>query len=267
MKAFPLVIVFLTLVTFCAGEEFDGWRPIFDGKSLSGWHKQSERGLHGTGGHWGVTTEEFLFGEQGPPGSGNGGLLLTNEEYSEFEMEVSLRPDWGPDSGIFLRTNERGGGWQVYVDHHDNGNVGHIRLETKPYSVPFRPWGFSRTDPEQPPLTMAIDSRAKNWPPGIYESSCSPEEWLNVWKTEGWNRMRIRCTGGQLPVIETWVNDLEVCRFNAETTTHSGFDRERAKTAVQLNGSIGLQVHGGKNWKKGDRVYWKDLRIRKVVVD
>jgi len=163
-----------------------------------------------------------------------------------------------------VRTDERGGGWQIYVDHHDHGNVGHIRLETKPFSVPFRPWGFSRIDPNKAALVMATDSRTKNWPEDVYEESCTPEEWLQVWKPDGWNRLKIRCTGGELPIIETWVNDLKVCRFDSSKTTHPQFDRQRALEVTQPSGSIGLQVHGGKNWKAGDRVYWKDVRIRQL---
>lgn len=240
------------------------WKSLFNGKDLDGWHRQKERGQHGTGGNWGVTDDALLFGEQGPPGSGNGGFLLSDETFGEFELEVSMRPDWGPDSGVFLRTDERGGGWQVYVDHHDHGNVGHIRLETKPYSVPFRPWGFSRIDPEKPALMMAVDARTKNWPEGVYEMTCSREEWLRVWRPDDWNRLRIRVTGGALPVIETWVNGLPVCRFNAAKTTHPQFDGERAKSVVQASGSIGLQVHGGKRWQAGQRVYWKDIRVRRL---
>ncbi|MEZ5941709.1 MAG: DUF1080 domain-containing protein [Planctomycetaceae bacterium] len=241
------------------------WQTLFNGHDLTGWHLQRERGQHGTGGHWGVTDNGVLFGEQGPPGSGNGGFLLTDESFSEFELEVSLRPDWGPDSGVFLRTDERGGGWQVYVDHHDHGNVGHIRLETKSYSVPFRPWGFSRMDPALPALEMAVDARTKSWPVGVYEETCTQEEWLKVWKTDDWNRMRIRCTGDELPVIETWVNDLKVCRFNAAATAHPQFVADRAKEVTLPSGSIGLQVHGGQNWRAGDRVYWKELRVRKLA--
>ena len=247
-----------------AASEAGDWKPLFNGRDLAGWHLQKERGQHGTGGHWGVNDDGVLFGEQGPPGSGNGGFLLTDETFDEFELEVSLRPDWGPDSGIFLRTDERGGGWQVYVDHHDHGNVGHVRLETKPYSVPFRPWGFSRIDPAKPALEMAVDSRTKDWPVGVYEETCSQDEWLKIWKADDWNRLRIRCTGGELPVIETWVNDLKVCRFNAATTTHPQFDKAKALEVVQPTGSIGLQVHGGKNWKAGERVFWKDLRVRRL---
>ncbi|MCB1230611.1 MAG: DUF1080 domain-containing protein [Verrucomicrobiae bacterium] len=241
-----------------------GWTSLFNGKDLTGWHKQTERGQHGTGGNWGVTGDGALFGEQDPPGSGNGGLLLTDEKFSQFELELSLKPDWGPDSGVFVRTDERGGGWQIYVDHHDHGNVGHIRLETKPYSVPFRPFGFSRIDPEKPELEMAVDSRTKDWPDDVYEMTCTQEEWLEAWKTGEWNRMRIRVTGGELPVIETWVNDLAVCRIDLSKTTHPQFDEEKAREAVEPTGAIGLQVHGGKNWQAGWRVYWKDLRIKRL---
>ena len=241
------------------------WIQLFNGKDLTGWHRQKEPGQHGTGGNWGVTEDGVIFGEQGPPGSGNGGFLLTDETYPEFELELSLRPDWGPDSGVFVRTDERGGGWQVYVDHHDHGNVGHVRLETKPYSVPFRPWGFSRIDAAKPALEMAVDERTKDWPEGVYEELCTQEQWLAVWKADGWNRLRIRCTGGELPVIETWVNDLKVCRFNAATTTHPKFDRARAVEVTNPTGSIGLQVHGGRNWNAGDRVFWKDIRVRPIT--
>ena len=241
------------------------WISLFNQMDLTGWHRQKKRGQHGTGGNWGVTEDGVLFGEQDPPGSGNGGLLLSDEVFSQFELELSLRPDWGPDSGVFVRTDENGGGWQIYVDHHDNGNVGHVRLETKPYSVPFRPFGFFRIDPEKPALRMAVDSRTKDWPEGVYEQTCTQEEWLAAWKPNDWNRLRIRVTGELLPIIEVHVNQLAVCRFDASKTTHPRFDADRAKAVVQPTGSIGLQVHGGRNWKAGQRVFWKDVRVRKLL--
>lgn len=240
------------------------WKSLFNGRDLDGWHRQKKRGLHGAGGNWGITQDGVLFGEQDPPGSGNGGLLLSDDVFPEFELELSLRPDWGPDSGVFVRTDETGGGWQIYVDHHDNGNVGHVRLETRPYSVPFRPFGFSRIDPQQPTLKMVDDSRTKNWPEGVYEQTCTKAEWLAVWKADNWNRLRIRVTGGHLPVIEVWVNQLAVCRFDASKTTHPQFDPKRARSVVLPAGSIGFQVHGGKNWQAGQRVFWKDVRLRRL---
>lgn len=241
------------------------WRSLFNGKNLEGWHRQSEPGIHGKGGRWGVSPDGVLFGEQDPPGSGEGGLLLTDDTFSEFELEISLKPDWGPCSGIFLRTNEKGEGWQIYVDHHDNGNVGHARLETKAYSTPFRPFSFSRIDPEKSALKTQQDARAADWPEGVYEETCNAEEWLEAWKEDGWNRMKIRCTGEDVfPVIEVWINELKVCRFNAATTTQPKFDREKAKPYLNPSGSIGLQVHRGHGWPKGARVFWKDIRIRRL---
>lgn len=260
----PTLIV--TILAFAAlslsAESANQWTSLFNATDLSGWHTQREKGQHGTGGHWGVTKDGFLFGEQDPPGSGNGGLLLSDETFSEFELELFLKPDWGPDSGIFVRTDERGAGWQIYVDHHDNGNVGHIRLETRPYSVAFRPFGFSRIDPTKPDLTMQPDRRSENLTEGVYEETCTQEEFLAVWKTKDWNRMRIRVTGGELPVIETWVNELKVCRFDASKTQHAKFKASKAREVVEPTGSIGLQVHGGKSWQSGWRTYWKDIRVR-----
>jgi len=257
--------IFILMVTLSlSAEPAIQWISLFNSSDLSGWHTQKEKGQHGTGGNWGVTEDGLLYGEQDPPGSGNGGLLLSDETFSEFELELSLRPDWGPDSGIFVRTDERGGGWQIYVDHHDNGNVGHIRLETKPYSVALRPFGFSRIDPNEPELKMEPDRRPENLTDGVYEETCTQEEFLAAWKTDDWNRMRIRVTGGELPVIETWVNELMVCRFDASKTKHPKFNPGKANEVVEPTGSIGLQVHGGKNWQSGWRVYWKDIRVRRL---
>ena len=260
-----LSILVLSLVSGLAAGRPGPRIYLSNGRDLTAWHKQSEPGIHGKGGHWGVTKGGVLFGEQDPPGSGEGGLLLSDERFDEFELEISLRPDWGPDSGIFIRTNEKGEGWQIYVDHHDNGNVGHIRLETKPYSVPFRPFSFSRIQSDKPKLKTQTDARTKNWQMGVYEETCTPEAFLKAWKADDWNRMRIRCTGeGLFPVIEVWINELKICRLDTFRTTHPGFDRIKAKDVVVEKGAIGLQVHRGQGWPKGSRVFWKDIRIRKL---
>ena len=111
---------------------------------------------------------------------------------------------------------------------------------------------------------MIDDSRTKNWPEGVYEQTCTKAEWLDAWKPDDWNRLRIRVSGGLLPVIEVRVNHLAVCRFDASKTTHPQFDPDRAAGVVLPAGAIGLQVHGGKQWKAGQRVYWKDVKARRL---
>ena len=57
-----------------------GFRWIFNGKNLDGWHKNREKIGHGTGGQWTVENGA-ITGRQDPPGSGNGGILLTDEQW------------------------------------------------------------------------------------------------------------------------------------------------------------------------------------------
>ncbi|HTI49457.1 MAG TPA: family 16 glycoside hydrolase, partial [Planctomycetaceae bacterium] len=52
-----------------------GFRRIFNGKNLTGWHKNPAKIGHGTGGSWTVV-DGAITGEQDPPGSGNGGIIL-----------------------------------------------------------------------------------------------------------------------------------------------------------------------------------------------
>jgi len=103
----------------------DGWIELFDGKSLAGWHNNPMKIGHGTGGSWQVE-EGTITGEQDPPGSGNGGVLLTDRKFGDFELLLDLKPDWGICSGLFLRSTDKGQGMQMMVDYHDAGNVGQI---------------------------------------------------------------------------------------------------------------------------------------------
>jgi len=49
--------------------------------------------FHGAGGRWQVE-DGVLTGEQYPPGSGNGGILMTDQKYGDFELTIDLKPDY-----------------------------------------------------------------------------------------------------------------------------------------------------------------------------
>src|SRR3954447_11464102 len=104
----------------------EGFTPLFDGKTLDGWHTNRQKIGHGTGGGWAVE-DGAITGEQNPPG--NGGMLMTDKEFGDFDLMLELNPDWGIDTGVFLRANEQGVCFQVYVDYHEKGNVGWISTE------------------------------------------------------------------------------------------------------------------------------------------
>ncbi len=243
----------------------EGSKSLFDGKSLAGWHKTTQKNSHGTGGLWTVENG-VLVGQQDPPGSGNGGIFLTDEKFGDFELELEMNCDWGPDTGVFFRCTEAGEGWQMYVDYHDRGNVGHLRGEM-PGAFAIMPFQiFGQLDAQGRPaaFTARPDPRAQKWPPGVYEQCCTPEAWLRIWRHGEWNRARIRCEG-KYPRIATWVNDLPVCRFNGETSPLPGYDKEKVFAILGREGSIGLQVHGGKKgWLKGLKSRWRNIRIKRL---
>ena len=70
------------------------WISLFDGKTLGGWHKNPQRIGHGTGGRWFVDGGAIV-GEQDPPGSGNGGILLSDRKFGDFEVKIDMNHDWG----------------------------------------------------------------------------------------------------------------------------------------------------------------------------
>src|SRR5437763_10355468 len=104
------LLVFIAKIS--AGDE--GFVPIFDGKTLKGWHVSARTGhsaasKYTTGGRW-VVQEGAMVGSQDIPG--NGGIIITDEKYGDFEIVLEMNNDFGPDSGLFLRSTEDGKAWQ-----------------------------------------------------------------------------------------------------------------------------------------------------------
>jgi hypothetical protein len=60
-------------------------------------------------------------GSQDKPG--NGGILITDKAYGDFEIALEMRNDFGPDSGLFLRSTEKGEAYQAMIDYHAGGNL------------------------------------------------------------------------------------------------------------------------------------------------
>src|SRR5690606_33305626 len=199
-----------------------GFVDLFDGKTLAGWHTNPEKISHGTGGRWQVT-DGVLTGEQDPPGSGNGGILMTDKQYGDFELRLDLAPDWGIDSGVFLRTNNKGECFQIYVDYRQGGQVGYLSTERagKPrmYIRPFFIQGVHDAAGRLTGFETKPDERELAWKPGFLRYHCTPEAWKNAWKIGQWNTMRIRCVG-KFPTITTWINGVKIIQFDGATSPH-----------------------------------------------
>jgi hypothetical protein len=249
-----------TLVTSQKGK----FVSLFDGKSLAGWHTNREKIGHVTGGRLQVE-KGVLTGEQDPPGSGNGGMLLTDNKYGDFELEIDLMPDFAIDSGVFIRTKETGECFQIYVDYRDNGLIGFVSTEGKDrmYIRPFCFDGVFDDKGNLIDLKIMPDKRPEAWQPGFLAYHASPEQWKKAWKIGKWNKMRIRCTG-KYPRITTWINNVKIAEFDGETCPSPLYKKEMLAESLGREGHIGLQVHGGKGWKEGSKCRWKNIRIKEL---
>jgi len=253
-----------SLFSNSAGKE--GFIDLFDGRSLSGWHTNRQKSVHGTGGRWQVQ-DGVLTGEQDPPGSGNGGILMTDQTFGDFELMLDLAPDWGVDSGVFLRTTPDGQCFQVYVDYHDNGHIGSVSTETsdgrnRMINRPFNIYGLFDQDGNLNGFETRPDARDHAKRPDSLLYQCTPEQWKSAWKIGEWNTLRIRCTG-KYPRITTWINNTKIVDFDGETSPHPRYDKEQLFGILGREGSIGLQVHGGQSmWPEGARCRWKNIRIK-----
>lgn len=233
---------------------------LFDGKTLDGWHINPEKIWHGTGGNW-VVEDGAIVGEQDPPGSGNGGILLTDRTFDDFELFLEIKPDWGIDSGLFLRGKDTGQSIQMMVDYLERGIVGHLYGEgiggfsTSSFSLKGKKDTNGRLSGfDSIPNKAYAESPASN--------VCTPEGWINAWKIGDWNRIRVVCVG-DYPVIKTWINDELIVDFNGATFAHPKYDREKVRETLSRKGSIAVQVHGGSNrWVTGAKSRWRDIKIR-----
>lgn len=251
-------VVALPLAQAVAAE--GDWIKLFDGKTLDGWHKNPKRIGHGTGGKW-IVEGGAIVGEQDPPGSGNGGILLSDRKFGDFEVKIDMNHDWGPCSGFFLRSNDKGQCFQVMVDFHDAGNVGHIYGEG---TGAFNNRAFDINGEVKDGKLVAIigDNVRKPSDHGcVY--TCTPGEWVKAWRVGKWNTLKVRCVG-KYPRITTWLNGQKICEFDGATFKQSQYDREKVHGILGDKGSIAVQVHGGGGWPKGAKVRWRNILVREL---
>jgi hypothetical protein len=179
MRAF-LILLF----ALCAWAEPipKGFRPLFNGKDLKGWHI-SEVNHHGNTKAWTVK-DGIVTVTQDPPG--NGGILLTDKTYKNFEISLEVNPDFGCDGGLFLRSTEKGEAYQVMLDFLEGGNIGGVYGEGLPE------------------LNKGDTGTGKKM----------DRDWEKYWKKGTWNHIRARIEG-DAPHIQVWLNGTQVADWTA----------------------------------------------------
>jgi Domain of Unknown Function (DUF1080) len=146
----------------------DGFASLFNGKNLKGWHVSRST-------HQGTTPNFYvedgaIVASQRP--FGQGGLLLTDKSYCDFELYLEIKIDSFANGGIFIRSNEGGAAYQIELVQP--GNLGDLVGERMPVSNPAK-----------------------------------ASDYVKVWKANDWNSFRVRMTG-DIPRITLWINGVEM---------------------------------------------------------
>ena len=181
----------------------EGFTSIFNHANLAGWHV-SMTNHHGATTEWRIA-EGALTSRQRP--AGNGGILLTDERYENFEIYLEIRLDYGCDGGIFLRSNSNGQAYQVMLDYLEGGNIVGIygeRLES-------------------------VEARES-------------KGWQDAWHKEEWNKLRVRMEG-ETPRITVWLNGTKITEFR-DTANHAAGGMTDGMIGLQVHGG-NRWVEGG----------------------
>ncbi len=190
----------------------EGFVSLFDGRTLSGWRKLTE--YSGEAGKWEVR-DGAIVGDQYP--EGEGGLLVTEEAFGDFELIAEVKADYPIDSGLFLRVQPNVLSYQVTIDYRPDGEVAAIYC------------------------------------PGGGGFLVHKPEGMDLWRAGEFNNVRVRIHG-QPAHIQVWLNGAALVDF---------VDRPvDGRARVPASGFVGIQVHPGSSWGKGNKVYFRRLALK-----
>jgi hypothetical protein len=222
----------------------DGFVPIFNGKDLTGWKISAKTGhsrtsKNNSGGKW-VVEDGAIVGSQDVPG--NGGIIITEKEYGDFEVALEMRNDFGPDSGLFLRSTDTGKCYQAMIDYHAGGNLMGIYGEGIGGKPHVRNFDFGKTVTE-----IIVPSKQSD---AGFKFPIEPAKWAEFWKHGEWNELRARIEGNP-PKLTTWIRGVKFMEYQ---------DTEKR---LSDKGGIALQVHGGGDFTK-QFVRYRNIRVKEL---
>jgi hypothetical protein len=229
---FARAAVVAALVALAMGEAHaqipEGFTPIFNGRDLSGWHPSRTT-------HQGSTpdarVEDGAIAIRQSP-YGQGGLLMTDRRYRNFELYLETMVPWGVNSGVFVRSTETGSAYQIELIGGGTGATGALISEL---------------------MTLSKGSQA----PGL----------AAVWKEGDWNSLRLRMEG-DIPRMILWVNGVQMWdvqqerndKVAGETDGHIGLQTHWTNTYTAIPGATCCPT----SWKPGAVLRFRNLAIKEL---
>jgi hypothetical protein len=205
------------LNTLTAAEKAAGWRLLFDGKTTDGWRGYRKQAM----------TDGWKAVDGALTRVGQGGDIVTNDQFQDFELAFEWKVNAGGNSGVFIRASEETPTvWNNSAEYQILDNAGH-------------------KDGASP-----ITSTASNY--AMYAPS------KDVSHPAGqWNTSRIIARGTH---VEHWLNGEKVVEYEVGTGDwqalyqKSKFNKYPSYGQVR-RGHIALQDHG-------DFVAYRNIKIR-----
>ena len=199
------------------------FRPIFNGKDLTGWSQQDDYFSVKDGVITGESTPDHLC-------KPNHHLVYTAEELTDFELRAEFRLSKGANSGIQLRCKPQFIGDNCYqADMNGGGNFVGFLYHPKQHLI-----GARGSD-------VVIDAAGKKTVTRFADGKALQD----LYRVEQWNDMRVKVEGRAITV---WVNGV---RMTSVEDPREAF--------FPAKGHIALQLHQGPPMK----VEFRNIRLRR----
>ena len=205
-----------------AQEQAQGWKLLFDGKTLAGWRGFKSQDVPAG---WQVVDGVLTRVEDTSKKAGD---IITKEQYKDFELALEWRIPKGGNSGIFFHVAEEGGDQAYFTGPEfqilDNANH-------KDGAVPEKSAGSN----------YAMHAPVHDMTKPVGE----------------WNAVRLVVRG---PHVEQWVNGMKVVEYELwsadwEAKYKASKFKDMPKYGREKTGYIALQDHGNK-------VEFRNIKVR-----
>jgi hypothetical protein len=199
----------------------EGFQPLFDGETLSGWegNRQMFRVINGV----------IVAGSTDAPIELSE-FLCTTEEFGDFELKLEARMTGNQIAGVQFRAQRVAGSTEVGGYQADMGFIpGEIipmlsDIESVESDAPYPLWG-SLLDEFRPEPFRYPAPDAPYWLIAVADRSIVD----NVLNPSGWNNVSVRAVGSSISI---WLNGVQTVDYIEEEP-------------VPETGLICLQVHSG----------------------
>jgi hypothetical protein len=211
-------------------ERSSGWQLLFDGTSTAGWHGYNKQDTKS----WIIEDCSLkTSGTEGNYGSDKRADLVTDREFTNFELSLDWKASKGGNSGVMYGV-----------------------IEDPKYDAPWK------TGPEYQLLDdVGFPQKVEAWQKaGANYAMHAPDDATKMLKPVGeWNTTRIVVNG---PHVEHWLNGKKILAFERwtpawKTLRDAGKWKDAPDYGTAKTGRIALQDHGS--------IYWfRNIKIRQI---